>query len=45
VYGRKLSARAIVAGKRPIAVPESGRHFVDVLEKGAPRNESNRTTR
>jgi lipid-binding SYLF domain-containing protein len=45
VYGRKLTARAIVAGKRSIAVPESGRHFVDVLEKSAPRNESKRATR
>jgi len=45
VYGRKLSARSIVAGKRPVAVPESGRHFVDVLDKGAPRNESKKATR
>jgi lipid-binding SYLF domain-containing protein len=45
VYGRKLSARAIVTGKRPVAIPESARHFIDVLEKGAPRNESKRTTR
>ena len=29
----------------PVTVPESGRHFVNVLEKGAPRNESKRTTR
>jgi hypothetical protein len=28
-----------------VAVPESGRHFIDVLEKDAPRNESKRTTR
>jgi lipid-binding SYLF domain-containing protein len=45
VYGRRLSARAIVTGTRTMTIPESGRHFVDVLEKGAPRNESNRTTR
>jgi SH3 domain-containing YSC84-like protein 1 len=45
VYGRRLSARAIVTGTRAVTIPESGRHFVDVLEKGAPRNESKRTTR
>src|SRR3954468_11074889 len=45
VYGRKLSARAIVMGKRAVTTPESGRHFIDVLEKGAPRNESKRATR
>jgi SH3 domain-containing YSC84-like protein 1 len=39
VYGRKMTARAIVTGKR-IGVPESGRHFVDVLEKSAPHNDS-----
>jgi lipid-binding SYLF domain-containing protein len=44
VYGRKLTARTIIKG-RPIDVPESGRHFVAVLEKGAPRNESKRATR
>jgi len=44
VYGRRITARAIVAG-RPVAIPESGRHFVDVLEKGAPRNESKRGNR
>jgi lipid-binding SYLF domain-containing protein len=41
VYGRKMTARNIVTGAR-ISVPESGRHLVDVLEKGAPRNESTR---
>jgi lipid-binding SYLF domain-containing protein len=45
VYGRKLSARTIVTGTKAIAVPPSGRHLVDVLEKGAPRNESKRTSR
>ena len=39
VYGRKMTARGIVMGKR-IDVPESGRHLVDVLEKSAPYNES-----
>jgi lipid-binding SYLF domain-containing protein len=42
VYGRKMTARNIVTGKR-IGVPASGRHFVDVLEKHAPHNESNKT--
>ena len=42
VYGRKLTARAIVTGNR-IAVPASGRRLVDVLEKSAPRNESTKT--
>jgi lipid-binding SYLF domain-containing protein len=39
VYGRKMTARNIVTGKR-ISVPASGRHLVDVLEKNAPHNES-----
>jgi lipid-binding SYLF domain-containing protein len=39
VYGRKMTARSIVMGKR-IDVPESGRHLIDVLEKSAPYNES-----
>ena len=43
VYGRKLSARTIVTGKG-VAVPASGRHLIDVLEKGAPRNESKKTS-
>ena len=43
VYGRKMTARNIVTGTR-IAVPASGRHLVDVLEKSAPYNESKRTT-
>jgi len=42
VYGRKLTARRIITGA-PIAVPESGRHLVAVLEKNAPRNESKKT--
>lgn len=42
VYGRRISAKDIVAGKG-IGVPASGRHLVDVLEKGAPRNESKKT--
>jgi lipid-binding SYLF domain-containing protein len=42
VYGRKMTARNNVTGKR-ISVPASGRHFVDVLEKNAPLNESKKT--
>jgi lipid-binding SYLF domain-containing protein len=41
VDGRKMTARGIVTGNR-IGVPASGRHFVDVLEKNAPLNESKR---
>jgi lipid-binding SYLF domain-containing protein len=44
VYGRKLTARRIITGAA-ITVPDSARHLVDVLEKGAPRNESKRPTR
>ena len=39
VYGRKIKARDIVLGKA-IAVPASGQHLVRVLQKGAPRNQS-----
>jgi SH3 domain-containing YSC84-like protein 1 len=42
VYGRKISARNIVTGKR-ISVPLSGRRLVAVLEKNAPHNESTNT--
>ena len=42
VYGRKMTARSIVTGKT-ISVPESGRHLIAVLEKGAPYNESKKT--
>lgn len=44
VYGRKLKARAVVTGTQT-AIPDAGRHLVDVLEKGAPRNESKKATR
>ena len=44
VYGRRMTARHIVTGTG-VGVPESGRHLVAVLEKGAPRNESKATTR
>jgi lipid-binding SYLF domain-containing protein len=43
VYGRKMTARSIVMGKG-IAVPESGRHLVAVLEKNARHNESKTTS-
>jgi SH3 domain-containing YSC84-like protein 1 len=43
VYGRKMTARNIVTGKR-IAVPASGRRLIDVLEKNAPHNESAKTS-
>lgn len=43
VYGRKITARGIVTGER-IDVPASGRHFVEVLEKSAPHNESTKTS-
>lgn len=39
VYGRPLKARAILTGKG-VAVPPSGRHLVDVLQKNAARNQS-----
>jgi lipid-binding SYLF domain-containing protein len=42
VYGRRLTARSIVMGDA-VGVPESGRHFVGVLEKNAPYNESQKT--
>jgi lipid-binding SYLF domain-containing protein len=39
VYGHPMKASEIVRGERT-AVPETGRHFVNVLEKSAPHNES-----
>jgi len=39
VYGRTITARDIVMGDKMV-VPVSGRHLVQVLQKGAPRNES-----
>jgi lipid-binding SYLF domain-containing protein len=44
VYGRKLTARSIVTGKR-ILTPASGRALVAVLQKNAPHNESKGATR
>ena len=39
IYGRKITAREIVLGGK-MAIPASGRHLVQVLQKGTPRNES-----
>lgn len=39
IYGRTITAREIVLGGKT-AVPPSGRHLVQVLQKGTPRNES-----
>lgn len=39
VYGRKLTARQVVLEGRA-SIPASGRHFVAVLQKGSPHNES-----
>jgi lipid-binding SYLF domain-containing protein len=44
VYGRKLTARAIVTGTG-VAVPPSGQHLVDVLKKNAPHNDSKKMTK
>src|ERR1700680_1449159 len=39
VYGHAMKAKDIVRGEH-VAVPATGRHLVAVLEKSAPRNES-----
>ena len=39
VYGRAIKAKEIVRSNH-MHVPSTGRHFVEVLEKSAPRNES-----
>jgi len=39
IYGRKITAREIVLGNQ-VATTAAGRHLVGVLQKGAPRNES-----
>jgi len=39
VYGHAMKAKNIVRGDH-VAVPATGRHLVSVLEKSAPRNES-----
>ncbi len=44
VYGRRLSARSIVLGTT-VKVPPSGRALVDVLQKMAPYNESDKAAK
>jgi len=44
IYGRKITAREIVLGNN-VAVPAAGRHLVSVLQKSAPRNDSEQITR
>jgi SH3 domain-containing YSC84-like protein 1 len=39
VYGRAIKAKEIVRSEH-MSVPATGRHFVEVLEKSAPRNDS-----
>jgi len=39
VYGHAIKAKEIVRGEKS-GVPATGRHFVDVLEKSAPHNDS-----
>ena len=39
VYGRSIKAKDIVRSEK-MGVPATGRHFVNVLQKSAPRNES-----
>jgi len=41
VYGHAIKAKDIVRGGHT-SVPDSGRHLVNVLQKSAPRNESER---
>jgi SH3 domain-containing YSC84-like protein 1 len=43
VYGRKITAREIVMGGKT-SIPESGQHLVRVLQKNAPRNESQKAS-
>ena len=43
VYGRKISAREIVLENK-VAVPQSGRLLVRVLQKNAPHNESEKAS-
>ena len=42
VYGRKITARQIITGTS-VSVPASGQALVDVLQKRAPYNQSDRT--
>ena len=43
VYGHAIKAKDIVRGER-MSVPATGRHLVNVLQKSAPRNESERAS-
>jgi lipid-binding SYLF domain-containing protein len=43
VYGRPIKAKDIVRGAHT-GVPSTGRHLVNVLQKSAPRNESERAS-
>ena len=43
VYGHPIKAKGIVRGEHT-GVPETGRHLVNVLQKSAPRNESERAS-
>lgn len=43
IYGRKITAKEIVLGSR-VAVPEAGRHLINVLRKSSPRDESEQLT-
>jgi lipid-binding SYLF domain-containing protein len=43
VYGHAIKAKDIVRGDK-MSVPSTGRHLVDVLQKNAPRNESERAS-
>src|SRR6201982_2016092 len=43
VYGHPIKAKDIVRGEK-ISVPATGRHLVNVLQKSAPRNESERAS-
>jgi lipid-binding SYLF domain-containing protein len=44
VYGHAIKAKDIVRGKKT-GVPETGRHLVNVLQKSAPHNESERASK
>jgi lipid-binding SYLF domain-containing protein len=44
VYGRKITAREIIMGGKA-RTPKSGQHLVRVLQKNAPHNESERSSR
>lgn len=43
IYGRKITARQIVLGNQ-VATTAAGRHLVSVLQKGAPRNQSDQAS-